>query len=68
MELAEMCKSIRRVMKISQSKFAGLIGSNQTEVSFIERGFIPNDVTKIQKISCLYDKSINQSINQCGKG
>ena len=37
-------------MKLTQKKFAEMIGSNQTEVSFIERGFIPNDREKIQAI------------------
>ena len=59
MELAEMCKSVRRNMGITQIKFAVLIGSNQTEVSFIERGFIPTDTAKIQKIIRFYNQSIN---------
>ena len=41
MTLANMAKSIRQETGISQKQLAGMIGSNQTEVSFIERGFIP---------------------------
>ena len=41
MTLANMAKAIRQETGISQKQLAGMIGSNQTEVSFIERGFIP---------------------------
>ena len=41
MTLANMAKSIRQEMGISQKQLAEMIGTNQTEVSFIERGFIP---------------------------
>ena len=37
-------------MKLTQKKFAELIGSNQTEISFIERGFVPSDREKIRAI------------------
>lgn len=48
--LAEICVRIRHRMKISQYKFAELVNTNQTEISFIERGFIPNDADKIERI------------------
>ena len=41
MTLANMAKIIRQETGISQKQLAEMIGSNQTEVSFIERGFIP---------------------------
>lgn len=41
MELKEKCKAIRNKLNLSQKQLAILIGSTQTEISFIERGFIP---------------------------
>ena len=41
--LSNMCKAVWERMKLSQTVLARMIGSNQTEVSFIERGFIPED-------------------------
>ena len=41
MSLADMTKTIRQETGMSQKQLAEMIGSNQTEVSFIERGFIP---------------------------
>lgn len=52
--LAEMCKEARKAMKLSQKKFAELVGTNQTEISFIERGFIPLQKEKIDRIEYLY--------------
>ena len=52
--LAEACKYIRQQTKTSQLNFATIIHSNQTEISFIERGFIPNDPVKINFIFDLY--------------
>ena len=40
MTLANVAKTIRQETRISQKQLAEMIGSNQTEVSFIERGFI----------------------------
>ena len=42
MSLADMTKTIRQETGMSQKQLAEMIGSNQTEVSFIERGFIPS--------------------------
>lgn len=39
-------KTIRQETGMSQKQLAEMIGSNQTEVSFIERGFIPQDPEK----------------------
>ena len=41
MTLANVAKTIRQETGMSQKQLAEMIGSNQTEVSFIERGFIP---------------------------
>lgn len=41
MELKEMCKVVRSSLNITQYQLADMIGTNQTEISFIERGFIP---------------------------
>ncbi len=43
MTLVDMAKTIRQETGMSQKQLAEMIGSNQTEVSFIERGFIPRD-------------------------
>lgn len=55
MTTADKCKYIRKKREISQYKMANLHGTNQTEVSFIERGFVPQDEQKIQKINELYN-------------
>jgi DNA-binding XRE family transcriptional regulator len=52
--LGKMCKHIRNCLSISQKTLAIIIGSNQTEVSFIERGFIPENPRKIEIIEILY--------------
>ena len=57
--LAEMCKTAREKMCLSQSKFAKLIGTNQTEISFIERGFIPENKEKIKNIKRIYEETKN---------
>lgn len=54
--LGEMCKNARERMKLTQSQFAVLVGTNQTEISFIERGFIPESKEKIENIIKLYDR------------
>ena len=58
MELKEMCKQARKYMKMSQAEFAKVVKSNQTEISFIERGFIPEDAKKINKIETIYKWSV----------
>lgn len=54
MELKDKCKFIRKELEMSQRQIAVLIQSNQTEVSFIERGFIPEDKNKIKMIDLIY--------------
>lgn len=61
--LAEACKYIRQQTKTSQLNFATIIHSNQTEISFIERGFIPNDAAKIDSIFSLY-KNLKKKKNK----
>jgi transcriptional regulator with XRE-family HTH domain len=56
--LSDMCKIARAEMRLTQRKFAEIIGTNQTEVSFIERGFIPHDQEKIKAIQELYQKVV----------
>ena len=52
--LAEKCKEIRERRKLAQWQLAKLIGTTQTEISFIEKGFIPPDNEKIRGIEKLY--------------
>jgi DNA-binding XRE family transcriptional regulator len=54
MELKEKCKIARNYLKMTQEQFGNFIKSNQTEVSFIERGFIPEDTKKIEKIETIW--------------
>lgn len=58
MELKDKCKETRNSLGLSQAKFARLIGSTQTEVSFIERGFIPPHTQKISAIERLFKECI----------
>lgn len=55
MDLSEITKRTREALKLSQKALALIIHSNQTEISFIERGFIPSDQEKITKIYELYE-------------
>lgn len=50
MNYGEICARVRWKMRLSQREFAKLIGSNQTEISFLERGFVPTDMCKIERI------------------
>lgn len=54
--ISDMCKVIRKERYITQYALAELIGTNQTEVSFIERGFIPA-ADKIVAITDLYKRT-----------
>lgn len=58
MELKEKCKTARAYVKMSQEQLGRLIKSNQTEVSFIERGFMPEDSRKVNKIEQIYRWSL----------
>lgn len=53
-ELRDKYKFIRAKRNITQYQMAKIIGSNQTEISFIERGFIPENSNKIRAIEELY--------------
>lgn len=55
LSLSEITRQVRKSMKISQKELARMIGTNQTEVSFIERGFIPSDEQKIVLIKQIYE-------------
>lgn len=55
MTLANMAKIIRQETRISQKQLAEMIGSNQTEVSFIERGFIPHAPEKQNAILKIFN-------------
>lgn len=55
-ELKDMCYIARKNLGLMQNGFAKKINSNQTEVSFIERGFIPEDAEKIKAIKELYNQ------------
>ena len=50
-------------MRMTQEQFGKVIKSNQTEVSFIERGFIPEDKRKIDEIEVIYGLSLEQQID-----
>lgn len=55
MELKEKCKYVREKIGMSQKDFAErFLDTNQTEISFIERGFIPENRNKIETINRLY--------------
>ena len=58
MTLANMAKTIRQETGISQKQLAEMIGSNQTEVSFIERGFIPHAPEKQNAILKIFNEVI----------
>lgn len=58
MELKEKCQKARAYLRMTQAEFWKVIKSNQTEVSFIERGFIPEDNRKIEKIEVIYKWSV----------
>ena len=55
-ELQIMCKKIRQTLGISQKKLAERLGTTQTEISFIERGFIPPNEEKIEAIESIYNE------------
>lgn len=50
LELAELAREIRFLRGISQRELAELINATQTDISLMERGFIPNDTRKISKL------------------
>ena len=58
MTLANMAKAIRQETGMSQKQLAEMIGTNQTEVSFIERCFIPQDPEKQIAILKIFNEVI----------
>ena len=58
MSLADMAKTIRQETGMSQKQLAEKIGTNQTEVSFIERGFIPLNPEKQIAILNIFNEVI----------
>ena len=63
MELKDKCKKVRTAMGLSQLEFAEtFLNTNQTELSFIERGFIPEDARKIKIINNLH-KHISEAVS-----
>lgn len=60
MTLVDMAKTIRQETGMSQKQLAEMIGSNQTEVSFIERGFIPRDPEKQIAILKIFNEVIRE--------
>ena len=60
MELKDKTKKVREFMGLSQKEFGTMfLNSNQTELSFIERGFIPEDKKKIKVVNSMY-KVLNE--------
>ena len=49
-ELKDVSFELRKKLGISQRELAHMIGSTQTEISFIEKGFIPTAEEKVFKI------------------
>ena len=55
MELKDKTKIVREVLGLSQKEFGNMfLQTNQTEVSSIERGFIPEDKRKIKIVNSMY--------------
>lgn len=61
MTLANMAKAIRQETGMSQKQLAEMIGTNQTEVSFIERGFIPPAPEKQIAIENIFNEVIKEN-------
>ena len=49
-----MSKEIRKALNVTQKRLAALLDTNQTEISFIERGFIPSE-ERIKQLRCYYE-------------
>ena len=55
MALMEKCVKLRKNRGWSQLWLAKLVGSNQTTISFIERGFVPPQWLSL-RLEALFDK------------
>lgn len=64
MELKDMCKEVRKALSITQKEFGRIIGCSQTEIGFIEGGFIPPNQDKVKNIVKFYE-SISQYKKNC---
>lgn len=56
MELRIMTKAIREILGISQRRLSEMVGTTQSEISLIERGFVPSDPLKTQAILQIFNK------------
>jgi transcriptional regulator with XRE-family HTH domain len=54
--LAEMCYQARKAMKLSQKDMAKLIGCQQSEIHYIEGGYIPEENAKRELIKALWNR------------
>lgn len=64
-ELKNMCKTIRKTLKFSQQKLAEIIDTTQTEISFIEHGFIPPNTKKVEVIKNMYQNILKGGDAKC---
>lgn len=55
MKLQDYCKQGRLTLGMTQREYARLVGTNQTEISYIERGFIPESNRKKKQIIKIYN-------------
>ena len=65
MTLANMAKAIRQETGMSQKQLAEMIGTNQTEVSFIERGFTPLNPEKQTAILNIFNLLVKGEKEKC---
>jgi len=64
-ELKNMCKTIRKTLKFFEGKLAKMIGTTQTEISFIEHGFIPPNTKKVEMIKNMYQSVLKGGDVKC---
>lgn len=50
LNVAELCMLVREKLRLSQETIARMIESTQTEISFIERGFVPRKRHKVEAL------------------
>lgn len=50
LDFGTVVNRIREKMRVTQARLAFLIGTTQTEVSFMERGFLPRNPRKVASI------------------
>ena len=59
-EVQDMSLAIRKATGWSQYALADAVGTTQTEISFLEKGFIPPASEKIRRLHELYHKYVEQ--------